>query len=86
MNAWDLESAAQKIGEMCRMVTLGKLVQALAGQIKQLIIAIVQLLQVALSKFSKEGLGELASGAKEQLEDAVDEVKDKLKNSFKKFW
>ena len=87
LKSWDLESAAAKLRDMCRLANFGNLVKAWAKQCKILIVAMVRLLQTALDKFgTKEGLSDLAMGTKEQLEDAVDLVKDKFKGSFKKFW
>lgn len=87
LKSWDLESAAAKLRDMCRLANFGNLVKSWAKQCKVLIVAMVQLLQTALDKFgSKEGLSDLAMGTKDQLEDAVDLVKDKFKGSFKKFW
>ena len=101
MTVWDLESAAQKLQDMSRIVKLGEIMKQFAQQMKKLVLAILSLLKSAMEKLAKgidlpEGVDEVVDAAKDKMEDAVDAAKDKLddavgavKDGFKKklkFW
>jgi gas vesicle protein len=93
MGAWDLESATNKIMEMCRLVTLGELMKKFAVQIKRLAIAMVSLMKASADKFAsldigdiketigdvKESIGDVKEKVEERIEDAVDDAVDAVK-------
>ena len=87
LSSWDLESASTKIKEMCRLVNLGELMKQFAQQVKRLLLAIVALMKAAMTKFSQDfpNVGDAVSAVKDKLEDAVDDVKNNIKDSLK-FW
>jgi len=78
LGSWDLESASSKITEMCRLVNLGEMMKQFADEIKRLVVAIIALMNAAVTKFSELDLNELAGEIGDKVEDAVDIVKDKL--------
>ena len=84
MGVWDLESAMDKIKEMCRLVSLGELMKQFASQIKRLVVAIIALMQAAIKKFSSLnlkdlGLNDIASVANVgSISEGVNKVTDKL--------
>ena len=51
MGAWDLQTAIEKIKEMCRMVNLGEMMKQFADQIKRLLIAVIDLMKASVTKF-----------------------------------
>jgi hypothetical protein len=99
MGAWDLESATNKIMEMCRLVTLGEVMKQFASQIKRLAIAMVSLMKASANKFESldigditESIGHVKEHVEERIEDAVDDAVDAAKATAKrledklKFW
>jgi hypothetical protein len=90
LGVWDLESAMEKIKEMCRIVHLGELIKQFAEQIKRLLKAIVALMKAALEKLSIKNLSKIDIGdAVDKMEDiahdAIDNVKDSIGDMKKKF-
>jgi hypothetical protein len=78
MGSWDLESAANKITEMCRLVNLGEMMKQFADQIKRLVVAMIALMTAAVEKFSKMDIKEIVGDIGDKVDDAMDMVKDKL--------
>lgn len=78
MGSWDLESAANKITEMCRLVNLGEMMKQFADQIKRLVVAMIALMTAAVEKFSKMDIKEIVGDIRDKIDDAMDMVKDKL--------
>jgi hypothetical protein len=78
MGSWDLESAANKITEMCRLVNLGEMMKQFADQIKRLVVAMIALMTAAVEKFSKMDIKELVGDIGDKVDDAMDMVKDKF--------
>jgi hypothetical protein len=78
MGSWDLESAANKITEMCRLVNLGEMMKQFADQIKRLVVAMIALMTTAVEKFSKMDIKEIVGDIGDKVDDAIDMVKDKL--------
>lgn len=74
LGVWDLESAMNKIKEMCRLVNLGELMKAFAQQIKDLVLAIIALLKAALEKFSSLELSDLGDQVDDLVGNAVGNV------------
>jgi hypothetical protein len=81
LGVWDLESAAVKIKEMCRMVNLGEMMKLAAQQIKRLLQAMIALMMAASEKLKTV---DLPGSVGEAVDAAVDMAKDKL--SDLKFW
>lgn len=79
MGAWDLESATNKIMEMCRLVSLGELMKQFASQIKRLAIAMIDLMKASTAKFQSLDLGESVEDVKEQVEERMDDLKEDAK-------
>ncbi|KAL3939533.1 MAG: hypothetical protein SGBAC_005764 [Bacillariaceae sp.] len=71
MGAWDLESAMVKIQEMCRMVTLGNLMQEFARQIKGLVLSILGLLQATYKKLCTLELKDMGKNLQAGVANAV---------------
>ena len=85
MGAWDLESATQKIMEMCRLVSLGELIKQFASQIKRLAIAMIRLMKTSATKFKSldlgdlgEAIGDVKDGIGGKVNDMKGKVEDKL--------
>jgi hypothetical protein len=84
MSVWDLESAMNKIKEMCRLVSLGELMKQFASQIKRLALAIIALMQSSIEKFSSLdikdlGFDDLASIVPvEKITENVENIKQKV--------
>jgi hypothetical protein len=78
MGSWDLEAAANKITEMCRLVNLGEMMKQFADQIKRLVVAMIALMTAAVEKFSKMDMKELVGDLGDKVDDAVEMGKDKL--------
>uniref|UniRef100_A0A7S3L528 Uncharacterized protein n=1 Tax=Amphora coffeiformis TaxID=265554 RepID=A0A7S3L528_9STRA len=82
MGAWDLESATNKIMEMCRLVSLGELMKQFASQIKRLAIAMIDLMKASATKFKSldlSELGESVEDVKEKVEERLDDLKEDAK-------
>lgn len=75
-SSWDLQSAANKIADMCRIVSLGELMKVFAAQVKRLVIAMVEFMKSAVTKFSNLDVKELAGDVGESLVEKVDDLKD----------
>lgn len=80
LGVWDLESAMEKISEMCRVIRLGEMIKEFAASIKRLLKAIIALLKSMIKKLSIENLtkvqfDDIVDGAKEALEDLTDKLK-----------
>lgn len=71
LGVWDLESATRKIQEMCRMVTLGNLMQEFARRIKGLVLAILALLQATYKKLCNLELKDLGKNLKAGVTNVV---------------
>lgn len=84
LGVWDLESAMDKIKEMCRIVRLGDLIKQFAEQIKRLLKAIIALMKSAIKKLSIKvddiNIDDVVDGAKKVVAGLKD-MKGKLK-----FW
>jgi hypothetical protein len=82
MGVWDLESAMDKIKEMCRLVNMGELMKQFASQIKQLLLAIIALMKSAKEKLSSLDIRDLGldsvSAMTENLDDLVGDKVSKI--------
>lgn len=82
LSVWSLESASRKIEDMCRLVKLGEIMKQFAQQVKQLILAILDLLNTALTKFDKgfpdlpNNVGQVVDSAKDSFQGALSDAKD----------
>lgn len=68
MGVWDIQTAIDKIKEMCRIVKLGEMMKQFASQIKSLLMAVINLMKASIEKFKKMDLknfkvGDLADHA-----------------------
>lgn len=52
VSVWDLESATNKINDMCRVVNLGELMKKYANQIQRLLQVMIKYMKGAIKKFS----------------------------------
>ena len=90
LSVWDLESVTTKIKEMCRLVNLGEIMKQFSEQVKRLLLSIIALMKAAVTKFSQdfpniaEGVSDAVNVAKDKVEDAVDDMKEKVDKL--KFW
>jgi hypothetical protein len=81
MGVWDLESAMDKIKEMCRLVSMGELMKQFANQIKELLLAIIALMNSARDKLSSLDIKDLGMDLVDNLDDKVDDfVSDQVSN------
>jgi hypothetical protein len=80
LDVWDLESAYEKIKEMCRIVRLGELIKQFAEQIKRLLKAIVALMKATLEKLSIKNLSKIDIG--DAIEDAASDAINSMKDKF----
>lgn len=78
LGQWSLETAIEHIKEMCRLVSLGKLMEQLADKVHKLIKAITTLLRVMSNKVQKvadslqnSGLDSVANAAADAAADLV---------------
>lgn len=87
LGTWDLESAMEKIREMCRIVRLGELIKQFAEHIKKLLKAIVALMKATMEKLSIKNLsnidlgdavGDIAHDAIDSMKDSFGDMKDKM--------
>jgi len=62
MGVWDVQSAIEKIQEMCRIVNLGEMMKQFASQIKRLLLAVIALMKASIHKFKNMNLSELNVG------------------------
>lgn len=87
LGVWDLESAMEKMTQMCRLVRLGELIKQFAERIKRLLKAIINLMKSMVSKLSIENLSKIDL-VPDGVEDAVDNAVDAVKEGWKKmqFW
>lgn len=88
MSVWDLESATQKLEEMCRIAMLGDLMKQFSQQVKKLLLAILALLNTALDKLTHgmpdfpEGVQDAVEAAQDGMEHAVDSAKEQLDDAI----
>lgn len=80
LGVWDLEAAADKIMQMCRLVNLGELIKQFSKQLKRLAIAMIDLMRVCSAKYSSLDLGDLGESV-EHVKDKVEERLDNLKDN-----
>jgi hypothetical protein len=81
MGVWDLESAMDKIKEMCRLVNMGELMKQFASQIKQLLLAIIALMKSAKEKLSSLDIKDLGLDSVSAMTENLDDlVGDKVSN------
>ena len=62
MGVWDIQSAIDKIQEMCRIVKLGEMMKQFASQIKRLLMAVIDLMKASIDKFKSVALTDLNIG------------------------
>jgi hypothetical protein len=62
MGVWDIQSAIDKIQEMCRIVKLGEMMKQFASQIKRLLMAVIELMKASIKKFKSMALSDLNIG------------------------
>ena len=78
LNVWNMEVAQNKVKELCRLVSVGDMMQAFVQQIKEFALAMMDLLKSIITKFSSMDASMLADEVKEQVEDVKDHVEDKI--------
>lgn len=88
MGVWDIQSAIDKIQEMCRIVKLGEMMKQFANQIKRLILSVIALMKASIQKFknfdiTKMNVGDLANQAASIVQNL--DIDDLKKINFKKF-
>ena len=92
LNVWNLEVAQTKIKEMCRLVSLGDLMQGFVKQIKEFAVAMIDLLKSIIARFSSMDASMIMDGAidsaidqvediQEEVEDTIDDVKDQVEDT-----
>jgi len=88
LNVWNLEVAQTKIKEMCRLVSLGDLMQGFVKQIKEFAVAMIDLLKSIIARFSSMDASMIMDGAMDQVEDiqehvedTIDDVKDQVEDT-----
>ena len=75
MGVWDLETAMAHLIEMKRLVNLGEMLQQFAQEIKRLVMATVEVMKTILEKLKHIDF------VPDQLEDAVENIRDSLKDA-----
>ena len=88
MGVWDIQSAIERIQEMCRIVKLGEMMKQFADQIKRLLLAAIDFMKAAIDKFKSVDVGDIAHSAVEMvqhldLNDLKDAGLNKLGSFFK---
>ncbi|KAI2489334.1 hypothetical protein MHU86_25247 [Fragilaria crotonensis] len=77
MGVWDIQSAIDRIQEMCRIVKLGEMMKQFADQIKRLLLAVIDLMNEAKDKFKSIDVGDIAHGAVEMVQNLdLNDLKD----------
>jgi hypothetical protein len=59
MGVWDIQSAIDKIKEMCRIVKLGEMMKQFADQIKRLLLSVIALMKASIQKFKSVDISDL---------------------------
>lgn len=76
MGVWDLNTAMDKIMEMCRLVKLGDMMKQFAEQIKKLVKATIAVMKAAKEKLGNLSFAEVKDEVKDKIEDTVEDVKE----------
>lgn len=77
MGVWDIQSAIDRIQEMCRIVKLGEMMKQFADQIKRLLLAVIELMTAAIDKFKSIDVGDIAHSAVEMVQNLdLNDLKD----------
>jgi len=83
MGVWDVQSAIEKIKEMCRIVNLGEMMKQFADQIKRLLLAVIELMKATVHKFKNLNLSDLTANAGELANQAMNMVQNLDMNDLK---
>jgi hypothetical protein len=59
MGVWNIQSAIDKIKEMCRIVKLGEMMKQFADQIKRLLLSVIALMKASIQKFKSVDISDL---------------------------
>lgn len=87
MGVWDIQSAIDRIQEMCRIVKLGEMMKQFADQIKRLLLAVIDLMKEAIDKFKSIDVGDIAHNAVEMVQNLdLNDLKDAGLNKLGSFF
>lgn len=76
MSVWNLNSAAKKIDEMCRIINIGELMKQIAGRIQRLASAMKQYMKAVINKFTKFPNGKFLKQSQEHIKNAISTIQE----------